>query len=132
MKFGVTGSNQSPERWKGKKRNMSKKKPIPLINDSRDSTPNHTQHILSHGSHHTHAHSFTHTLNTYAHFLPQPHPADILFNVTTFVGIDDDRKSESKSGRGVERGQEINRVEVGVGRSDGLGGTTDCVGVCAM
>lgn len=36
-----------------------------------------------------------------------------------------------KVGGGVERGgQEINRVEVGVGRSDGLEGTTDCVGVC--
>lgn len=30
----------------------------------------------------------------------------------------------------MERGQEINRVEVGVGRSDGLEGTMDCVGVC--
>lgn len=38
-----------------------------------------------------------------------------------------------KVGGGVERGQEINRVEmVGVGRSDGLEGTTDCVGVCAI
>lgn len=78
---------------------------------------------------HSHAHSFTHTLNTHAHFLPQPHPSEILPNVTTFVGVDDGKRSEMEKERGW-RGGTGDKIGLmwAVGRPDGLEDTTDCVG----